>query len=251
MNGKTVEQNYPLYAGPVKIRLLNKEGGVTPGLPDRYEDELHLNLLTDAPQYRFFGTIGWTGLVVMFTNVMHWLLGKLFLVSQNFGVAIILLTLIVRTVMFPISRRMAISSQKMQQRVAAMKPEPPEAQGAASRTISKSCRTAQMDLYKKHGMLKPQTGCLLIFLQLPVMTGLYFALSESIDLRFAGFLWIDNLAVPDALLNWKDVPLLGPTMEFLRFGPTFNLLPLISCLLMYFQQKFMMPPPATSSRPPR
>jgi YidC/Oxa1 family membrane protein insertase len=227
----------------MKTRLLNYEPGVAEGLPDHYEHDLHLNLLTDAPAYKVFGYLGWTGMVVFFTNVMHWILHHLALFTHNFGLAIILLTLIVRVCMFPVSRRQALASQKTQQRMAAMKPEL-EKLKERFKDNQQELRMAQMELYKKHGVFKPQTGCLLLFLQLPIMTGLYYTLYESIELRLAGFLWMDNLAVPDALLNWKGVPVIGWLADMAHLGPTLNLLPLISVTIMFIQQRWMMPPPA-------
>jgi YidC/Oxa1 family membrane protein insertase len=242
--GKVIEHKFLLYTGPSKVRLLNYETGVAAGLPDRYEHDLHLNLLTDAPTYKLFGYIGWTGLVVTFTNLMHWLLHYLFAFAHNYGLAIILLTLIVRVCLFPISRRQALASQRSQQKMAALKPEL-EKLKEKYKDDRQALGMAQMELMKKHGVLMaPMKGCLPLLLQMPIMTGLYYALYESIDLRFAGFLWMDNLAVPDALWNWKDVPFLGGLTDFLRLGPTFNLLPLISVTIMFIQQKWMMPPPA-------
>jgi YidC/Oxa1 family membrane protein insertase len=56
---------------------------------------------------------------------------------------------------------------------------------------------AQMELFRKHNY-NPLSGCLPLFLQLPIFIGLYTALSSSVDLRMAPFLWFENLASPDA-----------------------------------------------------
>ena len=74
-----------------------------------------------------------------------------------------------------------------------------------------------------------------LFLQLPIFMGLYQALNHAVDLRMASFLWIDNLAAPDALFRMPfSLPMIGQE---------FNLLPLITTLLFYAQQKMFMPPP--------
>jgi YidC/Oxa1 family membrane protein insertase len=102
---------------------------------------------------------------------------------------------------------------------------------------------AQMKLYREKGV-NPLSGCLVILLQMPIFLGLYYALNESIHLRLAGFLWIDNLAVPDAMFNWRSWPVMGQIAAWLRLGDTFNLLPLVSIALMLVQQRYLMPPPA-------
>jgi len=98
---------------------------------------------------------------------------------------------------------------------------------------------AQMELFRKHSY-NPAAGCLPVFLQLPIFMGLYQALNHAVDLRMAGFLWIDNLAAPDALFKMPfSVPFLGQQ---------FNLLPLITIILFVVQQKMFMPPPANDEQ---
>src|SRR5262249_2267388 len=98
---------------------------------------------------------------------------------------------------------------------------------------------AQMELFRKHNY-NPAAGCLPVFLQLPVFMGLYQALNHAVDLRLAGFLWVDNLAAPDALFR---LPFAIPYL-----GEEFNLLPLITIVLFYVQQKMFMPPPANEEQ---
>src|SRR5260221_1217594 len=93
-----------------------------------------------------------------------------------------------------------------------------------------------MELFQKHGH-NPFSGCLPLFLQLPIFIGLYQALNHAVDLRLASFLWIDNLAAPDALFK---MPFAIPFL-----GQEFNLLPLITIVLFVVQQKMFMPPPSS------
>ena len=63
-----------------------------------------------------------------------------------------------------------------------------------------------MELYRKHGV-NPAAGlggCLMLFLQMPIFLGLYFALQESFFFRLEPFLWIQNLAAPDMLFWWSE-----------------------------------------------
>lgn len=79
----------------------------------------------------------------------------------------------------------------------------------------------------------------MVFAQMPIFLGLYYALQESIHFRLASFLWIPNLAAPDMLFKWgENIPIIS---QFL--GPYFNILPIISVTLMLVQQKLMTPPP--------
>jgi YidC/Oxa1 family membrane protein insertase len=100
-----------------------------------------------------------------------------------------------------------------------------------------------MELYRKYNFnpFAMLGGCLLLFLQLPIFMALYSALNLSVDLRQAPFLWVHNLAAPDALFAFPfRIPLLGWT--------EFNLLPLISVALMVVQQEMFMPPPTNEEQ---
>src|SRR5207248_11100962 len=117
-----VTHKYLLYNGPVKPMLLGQMRGraaVPQELVDRYVDTLHLNTLTDyqSPGWlgSFASSIYWTNLLVFFTNLMHRVLWVLHGVIPSYGICIILLTVLVRGLMFPISRRQAQTSLKMQE----------------------------------------------------------------------------------------------------------------------------------------
>src|SRR5262249_24099394 len=110
--------SYLLYAGPVKVILLDYKKGVRHGLADYYASSLHLNTLTDYPSDNwmasFFYAIGWTRLLIFCTNLMHSLLEWLHAVVPVYGITIILITFMVRMCMFPVSRKQAQTMQKMQ-----------------------------------------------------------------------------------------------------------------------------------------
>jgi hypothetical protein len=119
--GETRVHKFLLYQGPVKVSLLGYFRGdesVDPDLVDRYADTLHLRTLTDYHSDNWLSTyvfsrIGLTRLFIFCTNLMHWLLHMLLLLVRVEGLSIIFLTVLVRGVMFPISRRQALMSQKM------------------------------------------------------------------------------------------------------------------------------------------
>jgi YidC/Oxa1 family membrane protein insertase len=153
----------------------------------------------------------------------------------NYGIAIILLTIVVRLCMFPLSRKQALSAKRMQDlqpQLLALREKYKDDKEAIGRET--------LQLYRKNGV-NPFGGCLLVFIQMPVFLGLWQALNNSVSLRNAPFLWIQNLAAPDMLFKLPfEVPLLGA-----QIGPYFNLLPILVVALMLVQTK-LFAPPATS-----
>ncbi|HKU07289.1 MAG TPA: membrane protein insertase YidC [Bradyrhizobium sp.] len=129
-----------------------------------------------------------------FEKPIFWLLVKLFSLVGNFGVAIILLTLIVRGIMFPIAQRQFAS-------MAAMKAIQPKMKALQERYKDDKQKQQQeiMALYKKEGV-NPLAGCLPMFLQIPVFFALYKVLILAIEMRHQPFvLWIRDLSAPDPL----------------------------------------------------
>ncbi len=200
--GDSVAHQYELFAGPKREDLLASKGAES---------------IMD---------LGWFGAIA---KLMLLLLGAFHYVIPNYGVAIIMLTVLVRLCMFPLSRKQALGAAKMQE----IKPEIDALKKKYGNDREKMGR-AQMELFRKH-KYNPFSGCLVLFIQMPVFFGLYRALSSSVDLRRASFLWIDNLAAPDALFQ------LPFTLPYL--GDEFNLLPILTIVLFIVQQKMFMPPP--------
>ena len=164
-----------------------------------------------------------------FEKPIFWLLKTLFSFVGNFGVAIILLTLIVRTLMFPVAQRQFTS-------MAAMKAIQPKMKAIQERFKDDKAQQQQeiMALYKKEGV-NPLAGCLPIFLQIPVFFALYKVLTLSVEMRHQPFaLWIKDLSAPDPahLLNlFGTLPFEVPT--YLGIG----VLALLLGISMYFQFK--------------
>jgi YidC/Oxa1 family membrane protein insertase len=170
-----------------------------------------------------------------------WLIGL-----ANYGIAIILLTVIVRTCMIPISLKQARSAAKMQELA-------PEIQKIKDKFPDDPMKqhTAVQELYKKHDF-NMFAGCLPVFIQLPIFIGLYRCLSVDIDLRdaalFPGFDWASNLAGPDKLFRWDSwMPAFFSDEADGWLGPFFSVFPLITVALFLVQQK-MLTPPATDEQ---
>jgi YidC/Oxa1 family membrane protein insertase len=241
-----VVHKYLLYYGPVKVKLLGDASAGAQGVPsevvNRYVDKLHLDKLTD------YGKFGWwTDIIIFFTNIMHGLMGWLHNTFRlNYGVCIILLTILVRAAMHPISRRQARTSMQMQ----ALAPELKKLQEKYKNDPMERNR-AQMELYRKHGV-HPLGSCWIVFLQMPIFLGLYYSLQESIHFRLASFLWIKNLAAPDMLIWWSEkIPWISRPEDqgsFFYLGPYFNLLPVLAVALMVVQQKYLTPPPTDETQ---
>ena len=141
----------------------------------------------------FSYAIDW-GWFSWFEKPIFWLLDSLFKLVKNFGVAIILLTLIVRGVMFPIAQRQFAS-------MAAMRALQPKMKALQERYKDDKQTQQQkiMELYKTE-KVNPLAGCLPMFLQIPVFFALYKVLTLTIEMRHQPFvLWIKDLSAPDPL----------------------------------------------------
>jgi YidC/Oxa1 family membrane protein insertase len=246
--GQEVVQRFVLYNGPVKVSQLYDGEAVPPAVVDRYIDALHLNVLTDYQSPGVIGsfshTICMTWVVIKFTNLMHLVLGLIHKVVPSYGLCIILLTVLVRGLMYPVSRKQQLMSFKMQK----LMPELKKLQ-EKHKDDRQALGLAQMELYRRHGV-NPLGSCWFLLLQMPIFVGLYVALQESIHFRLAEFwpTWIRNLAAPDMMIPWgENIPWISRVQDFggfLYLGPFFNLLPVIAVALMIWQQKILSPPPA-------
>jgi len=193
--GESVAHTYQLYAGPKTKRDLGAYQANYEHIIDRhwYDPLMH---------------------------VMTWILRSAHAVTFNWGIAIIILTIIVRLALHPLSKKSQTSMAKMQ------KLQP---QVLAVREKYKNDKRRQqqemMKLYKDYGV-NPLGGCLPLIFQIPVFIGLWQTLRASIELRHAPFVfWIQDLSQPDALLG------------------VVNILPILSVLIMFIQQS-MQPKPA-------
>jgi YidC/Oxa1 family membrane protein insertase len=145
--------------------------------------------------------------------------------------------------MFPISRKQALTSIRMQ----ALAPELKKLQ-EKHKGDRQALGAATMQLYRENGV-NPFGTCWFLLLQMPVFMGLYFCLQESIYFRLAGAwpTWVENLAAPDMMISWSEkIPWISDRDNYggwFYLGPYFNLLPVIAVALMIVQQKMMTPPP--------
>ena len=146
----------------------------------------------------YFGWPIFAVVAVPLTHILH----CFYAVVGNYGLAIILLTVLVRGCMFPLSRKQAAGAQKMQE----LQPEIKKLQEKYKNNAEARAK-AQQELFRKHNY-NPLSGCLPIFIQLPMFIGLYRSLMVDIELRDAPLFshsirWCSNLAAPDMLFDWS------------------------------------------------
>lgn len=156
--------------------------------------------------------------------------------TKNWGFAIILLTISVRLLLFPVNRRSQTTMARYQAKMKRLQPRIDEIKKRYAKDPTAQ-RQEQAKLMQEEGAFPPLGGCLPMFLQIPVFIGLFAALRTSFDLRQANFgLWIHDLAVPDRLLRiGLHLPVIG-SIEYL------NVLPLLMVVLWVWQQRGMPMP---------
>ncbi len=132
------------------------------------------------------------GIFTFIAEPLHWVLAKLYALTGNWGLAIILLVLLIKAVFFKLSEaqyRSMAKMKKLQPRVEALK----ERYGDDRQKLNQ----AMLELYQKE-KINPLGGCLPVLIPLPVFFALYWVLLESVELRHAPFIgWIQNLTAPD------------------------------------------------------
>ncbi len=140
-------------------------------------------------------------------NVLKWILQLFHRVVPNWGVAIILLTLFVKIVFFPLTKKSSETTLRMQ----ALTPKIKELQDKYKDNPQK-LNTEMAALYKKEGA-NPVAGCLPMLLQLPIFLAMYNLFNTHFDLRGAMFIpgWIPDLSRPESIWNFAPfrIPLLG------------------------------------------
>ena len=132
-------------------------------------------------------------------NALLWLQG----ICGSYGLSIVLLTLIVKTLLWPVTHKANVSMRKMQR----INPLIQEVRKKYKDNPQK-VNTEMMKLYKEH-KVNPLGGCLPILLQMPIFFALYAALSGAVEPRHTAFLWINDLTLPDTVAHipWTTVPI--------------------------------------------
>lgn len=132
------------------------------------------------------------GMLTVIADPLFWLLDKIHAVVKNWGWSIILLTLLIKIVFYPLSAasyKSMAGMKKLQPRIATLKER--------YKDDRQKFQMEMMELYKKE-KINPAGGCLPILIQIPVFIALYWTLLESVEIRQAPFaLWLNDLSAPD------------------------------------------------------
>lgn len=207
--GRATASTTRLFAGAKEVSTLQA-----------YERDLSITSFDRAIDWGWFA---W------FERPIFWLLDWLFRLAGNFGVAIILLTVIVRGLMFPIAQRQFAS-------MAAMRALQPKVKALQDRYKDDKPKLQQemLALYKNE-KVNPFAGCLPILLQIPIFYALYKVLILTVEMRHQPFvLWIKDLSAPDPMTPVNLFGLLDFTPpSFLALG----VLPILLGITMYMQFK--------------
>ena len=204
--------------------MTTKEITLEPGAQASHDYMLFLGpkdtSLFANPEYRMFARVVDYGWFDFISAGLLYLLKLFHKVIPNYGVGIILLTLVVRVLVHPLTKKSQISMYNMQR----LAPEIKKLQEKHKHDKQRLGRE-QMQLFKEHGV-NPMGGCLPLLLQFPILIGLYRALELSIDLRDAPFLfWVHDLSRPDTINPAGSFPI--------------NILPIAMVISWIVQQKMM------------
>lgn len=176
----------------------------------------------------------WCGADVWFVAIcgfLLWLLKFFYSIIPNYGVGIILLTIVVRSITTPLTLKQLRSTRSMSK----LKPQIDEI-NVKYRSDPQKKQAAIMELYAKNGvnpMASCTGGCLPMLIQMPVFFGLFMVFGRAIELRGQPFMgWITDLSRSDVIWNGITIPFVMPD--------GIAILPIIMVFTTYFQTKQSM-----------
>jgi YidC/Oxa1 family membrane protein insertase len=204
--GRGFEDTFHIYAGPKERKLLRSYG------------------------YRF-DTVMSGRILRPLVIFLEWMIKGFYSFTNSYGLAIILMTIVIKIILYPLTRKSFQSMRKM----SSLQPKINEIKEKYKNNQQQMNRETQA-LYKKEGV-SPMGGCLPMILQLPIFYALYTVLSSMIELRNQSFLWIRNLTLPDTVATLKvAVPLLGYRVGEQGFTDI-NILPFVMTATTLLQSK--------------
>lgn len=197
-----IELKFYVYAGPQKLEDLQIGNN-------------------DYQKIMVFSNWGWLDTVA---KLIYGLLGFTYKIIPIWGLCIIIVSIFIYALMYPLTLKSLLSMKRMQ----ILQPKIKEIQEKYNKNPEKLNQEI-MELYRKHGV-NPLGGCLPMLLQMPIFVGLYQVLWRSFYFRGEKFLWIQDLSLPDRLVK------LPVKLPFI--GEYFNLLPVLMIGIMVLQQYF-------------
>ena len=198
--------SFALYLGPLDYNNLKE-----------FDVELESNV-----------DLGWA-LFRPIGQLISWMLTKMYAIIPNYGVVVIIFAFLIKLLLNPLTVKTFESTRKMQ----ALAPEINKIKEKYKNDPQKMSR-AQMELYKSSGA-NPMGGCLPMLIQMPILVSVFSIFRSKIEFRGAPFFsWIDDLSVPDTLVELGGFPI--------------NILPVLMGSTMFIQQKMMAAPNADANQ---
>lgn len=188
--GETITRHYSIYAGPKDFTGLNKIGG---------EQQKVMNF----------------GMFHLVSEFLLWAMNSIQQYVHSFAAAIIILTILIKSALWPLQNKATNSMKRMQ----LLSPKMTDLRAKYKDDPTKM-NEELMKLYKQYGV-NPFGGCLPMLVQIPIFFGFYSMLGSAIELRNSHFLWIHDLSQPDTLAHVMGFPI--------------NLLPIIMAGTMIWQ----------------
>ena len=205
-SGQKKELKFRIYLGPQELQLITS-------IQPHWASVMH------------YGTFDFIA------HLLLQLLALIYHLVHNWGVAIIILSVVIYLLLFPLNLKQLRSTKQMQ----ALQPRIEELKKMYKDNPQKQNKEI-MELFREY-KVNPLAGCLPLILQIPVFFALYQALMRSIALRGARFLWIKDLSEPDRLFM---LTLSGKKIEI-------NILPILMTIGMFLQQKLSLTTTTSSS----
>ncbi|MFZ4457070.1 MAG: membrane protein insertase YidC [Bacteroidales bacterium] len=183
--------SFRFYFGPNHFPTLRK---VDAGVAE--EKKLNLDKLVPLG----FSLLRWINQYIVI-NIFNWLEGFI----GSYGLIIFILTLIIKTALFPLTYKSYLSSAKMR----VLRPQIEEITEKYTKDQAMEKQKATMDLYKRAGV-NPLSGCLPMLVQMPFLIAMYMFFPTSFELRHESFLWATDLSSYDSIYSWSQyIPFLS------------------------------------------
>ncbi|MDR2008276.1 MAG: membrane protein insertase YidC [Alphaproteobacteria bacterium] len=212
LGGESFSKITRVFVGPKEYNILSK-----------YDDMYNIGKFTDAIDFGWFFFI--TKPMMMFLLFLYGFIG-------NFGYTILVFTIIIRAIILPIAYKSYVSMAKMKE----LQPKMKELKTLHKGDMQKYNKEVA-NLYKKE-KVNPLSGCLPLFLQIPIFFSIYKVIFISIEMRHAPFIgWIRDMSAMDPSNIFTLFGLIPINMpDFLHIG----ILPILMGVTMFFQQKLSM-----------
>lgn len=227
LNSKGGEMKFVIFAGPFADSILKTV--------DAFYSDPSTGYNPDFIASQTFH--GWFAFISEpFAKFLFVLMNFFYSVTGSWAFSIILLTVALRLMLYPLNAWSTRSMLRMQQ----IAPEVTAIQDKYKKDPKKA-QIEIMNLYRERGV-NPMTGCLPLLIQMPFLIGMFDLLKSTFELRGASFIpgWIDNLTSPDVLFSWST--------PIFFIGNQFHLLPFLLGGVMFLQQRMMSTLPKDPSQ---